>query len=74
MRHWRPAQPLQRLVWDDAAVFGPKATWGNWRDAPNVTPAIALTLEQAEAVVRYRLQAFGKGPDRYGLILSLIHI
>ncbi|MFZ1471255.1 MAG: phosphotransferase [Paracoccaceae bacterium] len=66
--NWRPAQSLHRLVWDDAAVFGPTATWGNWRDAPNVTPAIALTLEEAEAVVRHRLQAFGKGPDRYGLI------
>jgi len=67
-RRWRPAQPLERLIWDDAAVFGPNATWGNWRDAPNVTPAIVRILEQAEATVRRRLQAFGKGPERYGLI------
>ena len=67
-RHWRTAQPLQRLIWDDTAVFGPAATWGNWRDAPNVIPAIARTLERAQTVVQRRLQAFGKGPDRYGLI------
>lgn len=67
-RHWRPAQPLDRLIWDDDAVFGPTPIWGNWRAAPNVTPGIARTLEQAEATLRRRLQAFGKGPERYGLI------
>jgi Ser/Thr protein kinase RdoA (MazF antagonist) len=67
-QHWQPAQPLQRLVWDDDAVFGPNATWGNWRDAPNVTPDIRAVLGRAEAVIRRRLHAFGKGPDRYGLI------
>lgn len=67
-QHWQPAQPLQRLIWDDAAVFGPTPTWGNWRDAPNVSSAFARTLDQTEAVLRRRLHAFGKGPDRYGLI------
>lgn len=67
-QHWQPAQPLERLIWDDAAVFGPNPTWGHWRAAPNVTPAIARILAQAEMVLRRRLQAFGKGPERYGLI------
>ena len=65
---WRPAAPLERLVWDDAAVFGATPTWGNWRDAPNVTPAIVDILEQAEELIRRRLQSFGKGAERYGLI------
>lgn len=67
-RLWRSARPLERLIWDDAAIFGTNAIWGNWRDAPNVTPSIAAVLEQAETTVRRRLHAFGKGPDRYGLI------
>jgi len=65
---WRPAAPLERLIWDDAAVFGATPTWGSWRGAPNVTPTIEDILEQAEGTVRRRLQAFGKGPERYGLI------
>lgn len=65
---WRKPEPLARLVWDADAVFGPKANWGDWRDAPNVTAEIREVLEEAEALICRRLAAFGKGPDRYGLI------
>lgn len=65
---WTKPEPLERLVWDVDAVFGPKANWGNWRDAPNVTPEIRAVLEEVEAMIRLRLKAFGKGPDRYGLV------
>ena len=57
--------PLERLIWDADAVFGPQA---NWRDAPNVTREIRAVLEQTEALICRRLQAFGKGQGRYGLI------
>jgi len=65
---WERPQPFERLVWDLDAIFGPDATWGNWRDAPNVTPEIRALLERVEETVRRRLTAFGKGPERYGLI------
>lgn len=65
---WRKPERFERLTWNLQTVFGPKATWGNWRDAPGITPAIRAVLEQTEAVVRARLTAFGQGADRYGLI------
>lgn len=65
---WEKPEPLDRLVWDVDAVFGPDAYWGDWREAPNVTPDIRDVLEKAQAVVCDRLAAFGKGADRYGLI------
>ena len=65
---WTAPAPLERPVWDADAVFGPKASWGNWRDAPNVTSEIRTVLKKAEALVCQRLAAFGKGTDRYGLI------
>lgn len=65
---WRAPKPLERPTWDLDAVFGKNPTWGNWRDGPNVTSIIRDTLEQVEALVRERLTAFGKSPDRYGLI------
>ena len=65
---WAKPEPLERLVWDADAVFGPRANWGDWRDAPNVTPEIRAVLERCEALVCRRLAAFGKGPDRYGLV------
>lgn len=65
---WVRPEPFERLTWDIEAVFGANPTWGNWRDAPGVTPAIRAVLEDCEATIRARLSAYGKGPDRYGLI------
>lgn len=67
-QHWQKPEPLERLQWDENAVFGPNPTWGDWRDAPNVTPDIRAVLEDVEDLVCERLQAFGKSPDRYGFI------
>jgi Ser/Thr protein kinase RdoA (MazF antagonist) len=65
---WTKPDPFERLTWDLDAVFGSTPTWGDWRDGPNMTPEIRNVLEDAEVLVRKRLTAFGKGPDRYGLI------
>ena len=59
---------FERMTWDETAVFGSSATWGNWRDAPGVTSDIRRVLEQLEEVVRARLQSFGKSQDRFNLI------
>ena len=65
---WSLPQPFERLVWDDEAVFGPAPTWGDWRDAPGVDHRVAGVLSAAETLLRRRLAAYGRGPDRYGLI------
>ena len=65
---WERPVPFERLTWDIDAVFGPAATWGNWRDAPGVTPDIRATLETVEAQVRARLSAYGQDPERFNLI------
>lgn len=65
---WERPEPFERMAWDDGAVLGPDATWGDWRDAPHVTPERRAVLEHVEAVVIRRLDAFGRREDRYGLI------
>lgn len=65
---WEKPQPFERLVWDLEAIYGAQATWGDWRQGPNVTPEILEVLEAVERTVRRRLEAFGKGEARYGLI------
>jgi len=67
---WQKPENFQRLTWDTNAVFGEKAHWGNWRDAPNVTPEITQILECVETKITERLNAFGKNQDRFGLIHS----
>lgn len=65
---WQKPDDFQRLTWDVDAVFGVTPTWGNWRDAPEVTDELRPTLEKVEATIRARLDAFGKAPDRFNLI------
>jgi len=66
--NWSRPKPFARLTWDIDGVFGTAARWGDWRAAPNVSPAILQILEQVEKLITKRLAAFGKSRQRYGLI------
>lgn len=65
---WTKPEPFERLTWDAEAVFGATPTWGNWRDAPEVTSQVRAVLEEVETTICARLNAYGKGMDRYNLI------
>ena len=65
---WKRPEPFRRLTWNVDTILGPAAHWGDWREAPNLSPADAASLEAAEAEIRRRLGAYGAGADRYGLI------
>ena len=65
---WHRPDGFERLVWDDETVFGAAANWGDWRDGPGVDGAACRVLEPAEALLRRRLAAYGRGAGRYGLI------
>ena len=67
-RDWTPPTGFTRPCWDERALFGPDAVWGDWRDAPGVTDDIRPVLERAERTVRACLTAHGTEPDRFGLI------
>ena len=65
---WPRPEPFERLVWNDDTVFGEAAIWGDWRDGPGVGVAERDILNRAEMRVRQRLAAYGRGPQRFGLI------
>lgn len=65
---WKKPDGFERLTWDTESVFGENPTWGDWRDGPEVSPEVSEVLERVEATIGSRLQAFGKGADRFGLI------
>lgn len=65
---WQKPQPFERLTWDIEAIYGAAATWGDWRQGPNLSSQDKAVLEEVEATVRKRLTAFGVGRERYGLI------
>ncbi|MEM7718777.1 MAG: phosphotransferase [Pseudomonadota bacterium] len=65
---WQPPSGFQRFSWDIDAVFGPNPIWGHWQDAPGVTAQHNGLLQRVEVQTRTRLKAFGRAPNRYGLI------
>ena len=65
---WSRPAPFERLIWSAETVFGPDATWGDWRSAPGVTEGITDDLEAVERSIVKRLNAYGTSPDRFNLI------
>ena len=66
--NWEKPENFERLTWDFDAVFGKNPTWGNWRDGPEMNPDFLKNLESTERTIKRRLEDFGMGKDRFGLI------
>jgi Ser/Thr protein kinase RdoA (MazF antagonist) len=67
-RTWRRPAGFDRFAWDYDAAFGTVARWGRWQDGIAVGPAERDVLGRLDATLQRRLAAFGRGPDRFGLI------
>lgn len=67
-RGWQRPPYFERLVWDYAGAVGERGNWGDWRDGPAMTSPRRAVLERAADLLRRRLEGFGSGPDRFGLI------
>lgn len=65
---WNKPVDFERLVWNVDAVFGAEPTWGNWRNSPRLTATSEAVMQRLEETITLRLNAFGSGPERYGLI------
>ncbi len=65
---WRRPPDFERLHWDFDHLIGAHANWGDWRAAPGMDARALALLERQEQVIRRRLEAYGTGPDRFGLI------
>lgn len=69
-KEWVRPRFFERLIWDFEGCLGDRPNWGDWQDAPGLDEEAYGVLNEASEVIRARLEAFGKGPDRYGLIHS----
>jgi Ser/Thr protein kinase RdoA (MazF antagonist) len=67
-RGWQRDAGFTRLVWDYDTSLGDRGHWGRWQDGPGLGPAEVGQLRRLADALRDRLQRFGTGPDRFGLI------
>lgn len=79
-RRWRRPTWFTRPTWDWAGAIGfpdsagagneagPGGHWGRWQDGVGVGPAERELLQRLSSTLRARLDGYGTGPDRFGLI------
>jgi Ser/Thr protein kinase RdoA (MazF antagonist) len=67
-RGWARPAGFTRFHWDYAAAFGDQARWGRWQEGLGVGPAERRVLGRLDEALHARLKAFGRGPERYGLV------
>jgi Ser/Thr protein kinase RdoA (MazF antagonist) len=58
----------RRPCFDWNNLIGPAAIWGPCAAAPGLEQRAVPVLERAAADIRRRLEEYGRGPDRHGLI------
>jgi Ser/Thr protein kinase RdoA (MazF antagonist) len=67
-KSWQAPAGFRRKRWDMDAMVGEKGYWGSWREAAGLDePGIAV-LEQALPLIRRRLESYGVGAERFGLV------
>jgi len=67
-RRWQRPPGFTRFAWDFDTALGPQGHWGPWQDAVGLDDETRTLFQRTVDVVDQRLQAYGKGPERYGLI------
>ncbi len=68
-RKWQRPPWFTRLTWDFETSLGDdKPHWGRWRDGMGVDAARAKVFGRTVDLIGRRLQAYGKGAERFGLI------
>ena len=68
-RQWKRPAWFQRHTWDFETSLGEhNPHWGRWRDGMGVDASKAKLFGRTVDRIGKRLAAYGKGPDRFGLI------
>ncbi|MGE3876449.1 MAG: phosphotransferase enzyme family protein [Parvibaculaceae bacterium] len=67
-RGWTRPQNFERLTWDFDGAFGKVSHWGSWQDGMGLDRGKTKLFQRAVDLIEKRLEAFGKGPERFGLI------
>lgn len=65
---WTPPADFTRHAWDEEGLLGEAPFWGRFWELDALSDAQRATLLKVRARTRDDLAAFGKTPDRYGLI------
>ena len=68
VRTWQRPSWFERHTWDFETSLGDRPHWGRWRDGMGITPEIENAFQRTVDLIGRRLEIFGKGSDRFGLV------
>ena len=65
---WRRPAWFERHTWDFETSLGDRPHWGSWRNGVGMTSDKERLFARTVEAIHRRLERFGKGPKRFGLI------
>lgn len=68
VRQWTQPPGFARKRWDVETILGPTPHWGHWRQAHGLDRKGEALLARATDALAARLNAYGTGPEAFGLI------
>jgi Ser/Thr protein kinase RdoA (MazF antagonist) len=67
-QRWQRPANFERHIWDFGTSLGDRPHWGRWRDGMGLDAEKEALFGRAVDLMRRRLERFGKGRGRFGLI------
>lgn len=67
-RGWTRPEGFARKIWSFDTIIGDGAHWGDWRAAEGLDAPARALLERTHALLARQTEAYGSGPDRFGLV------
>jgi len=68
VKSWQLPEGFHRQSWDEEGMFGENPLWGRFKDLEALSKEQLDLMYRAREVVLKRLEKYGKGQDRFGLI------
>ncbi|MDO5697487.1 MAG: phosphotransferase [Dermatophilus congolensis] len=65
---WTPPAGFRRFSWDWSNTLGDEPRWGRWQDGIGIEGRDLQLFGEAAGLIRDRLETYGNGPERFGLV------
>ncbi len=73
-RAWQRPAGFERFSWEYDTTLGAAGHWGRWQDGLGMGGEELELLGRLDGAIRTRLERYGRGPERFGLVHADIRL